>query len=281
MKIKEILENSRKTLKNSKIEDYDIIVKILIEHIFNIDRNKIIMHEEDVADSEQYLLYEKAIKKIIDGVPVQYITNSQEFMGLKFYVDEDVLIPQPDTELVVEEVINKYKLSQCKIMDLCTGSGAIGIAIAKYIEKANIVATDISQKAIQISKLNAEKNLIREKISFVQSNLFENINESDFDVIVSNPPYIETDVIDELSEQVKHEPRIALDGGEDGLNFYRLIIEDAWKFLKKDGKLFLEIGYNQKEAVEELLKNNGNYCNIYSKKDLGGNDRIVVATARR
>lgn len=281
MKIKDLLTYGKVELKKSNIEDYDIISKVLIEFVCKIDRNKIILHGDNEVDKEKIFLYRDYIDKISKGTPVQYITNNQEFMGLNFYVDENVLIPQPDTEIIVEEVINCYKNETCKIMDLCTGSGAIGISVAKYVEHANIVATDISGKAIQISKLNAEKNLVRKKMTFIESNLFDSIEDIDFDAIVSNPPYIESDLIDGLSEQVKKEPHIALDGGKDGLDFYKLIINKAWKHIKNNGKLFFEIGYNQKNAVKELLKNNHNYYDIYSKQDLGGNDRIIVATVRR
>ena len=281
MKIKELYDYGRDNLKQNQIDDYDIIAKLIIEHVCNIDRNAIIIHEEEDVDKERCFIYKESIDRICRGTPVQYVTNKQEFMGLNFYVDEDVLIPQPDTEILVEEVINEYKDKDCLIMDLCTGSGAIGISLAKYIENSRIVATDISERAIQISKLNAEKNSVWKKMKFIESNMFENIEQTEFDVIVSNPPYIETDVIDKLSIQVKNEPYMALDGGLDGLKFYRIIAEETWKHLKNNGKLFLEIGYNQREAVENILIKSGKYFNIYSKKDLGNNDRIVVATVRR
>ena len=281
MNIKELYNYGRENLKKSKIDDYDIIAKIIIEYVCNVDRNTILIHEDEEVDTEKDYVYRESIEKICKGVPVQYITNKQEFMGLDFYVDEDVLIPQPDTEILVEEVINEYKDKNCLILDLCTGSGAIGVSLAKYIKDSSIVASDISEKAIQISKLNAEKNLVWKKMIFIESNMFENIDQTEFDVIASNPPYIETDVIKDLSNQVKNEPHIALDGGIDGLDFYRKIAECAWKHIKNNGKLFLEIGYNQREAVENLLKTNGKYFDIYSKKDLGDNDRIVVATVRR
>ena len=211
------------------------------------------------------------------GIPIQYITNIQEFMKLDFYVDENVLIPQPDTEILVEEVIKYYKDTTCKVLDLCTGSGAIGISIAKYIEDSNVMATDISNKALQIAKLNAEKNLVHKKMEFVESDLFENIVQNKFNVIVSNPPYIRTSEINKLDMQVQNEPHIALDGGNDGLFFYRIIAKNAYKFLEESGRLFLEIGYDQKDDVIQLLQSTNMYKNIYSKKDLGGNDRIIVA----
>ncbi|MBR2704973.1 MAG: peptide chain release factor N(5)-glutamine methyltransferase [Clostridia bacterium] len=279
--IKDLYNYGRDNLKQSQIEDYDLIAKLIIEHVCKIDKNSILVHENDEVDKERCFVYKESIDQICKGKPVQYITNKQEFMGLNFYVDEDVLIPQPDTEIVVEEVINEYKDRECVILDLCTGSGAIGISLAKYVDKSKIVASDISDKAIQISKLNAEKNSVWKRMKFIESNMFENIDETEFDAIVSNPPYIETDVIDELSIQVKNEPYMALDGGLDGLKFYRIIADEAWKHVKDNGKIFLEIGYNQREAVENILKRNGKYVDIYSKKDLGDNDRIVVATVRR
>lgn len=281
MNIRELYNYGRDNLKQSQIEDYDLIAKLIIEHVCKIDKNTILVHENDEVDKERCFEYKESIEQICNGKPVQYVTNKQEFMGLIFYVDEDVLIPQPDTEIIVEEVINEYRDKDCRIMDLCTGSGAIGISIAKYMEKSKIVASDISEKAIQISKLNAEKNSVWKRMKFIESNMFENIDENEFDAIVSNPPYIETDVIDELSIQVKNEPYMALDGGLDGLKFYRIIANESWKYIKNNGKLFLEIGYNQREAVENILKQSGKYVDIYSKKDLGDNDRIVVATVRR
>lgn len=276
MNLKELLDIGKNEL-NSEYTDSTIILKILVEYFFNIKKEQIIVSYDKELESEKMQLFCSAVKKIKNGVPVQYITNSQEFMGIKFYVDENVLIPQPDTEILVEEVIKKYSNTECKILDLCTGSGAIGIALAKYIDNCSVVASDISNKALQIAKLNAEKNLVHKKIEFVESDIFENILHKDFDVIVSNPPYIETSVIKKLDKQVQNEPFIALDGGIDGLKFYKIIAQNAHSYLKKSGKLFLEIGYNQKDEVIKLLNNVGVYNNIYSKKDLGGNDRIIVA----
>ena len=281
MNIKELYNYGRDNLKQNGIEDYDLIAKIIIEHVCKIDKNTILVHENNEVDKERCYIYKESINQICNGKPMQYVINKQEFMGLNFYVDEDVLIPQPDTEIIVEEVIKEYKDKECLLLDLCTGSGAIGISLAKYIDKSIVFASDISEKAIQIAKLNAEKNTVWKRMKFIESNMFENISEKFFDAIVSNPPYIETDVIETLSIQVKNEPYMALDGGLDGLKFYRIIADEAWKHIKDDGKLFLEIGYNQKEMVENILKQSGKYCDIYSKKDLGDNDRIVVATVRR
>ena len=281
MNLKEILKYGKEELIKNNIEDASIIAKELAEHIFKITRAQMIANNDMEFSKDQTDNYINSIKKISTGIPIQYITNNQEFMNLNFYVDENVLIPQPDTETLVEEVINEYKEKKCEILDLCTGSGAIAISLAKYINESNIVASDISMKALQIAKLNAEKNLVRKKIEFIESDMFNKIYKDDFDIIVSNPPYIKTKIIEELDKQVKNEPYIALDGGADGLKFYKIIIENAYKYIKNEGKVFLEIGYDQKNELINLFKENNHYENIYSKKDLGGNDRIIAATVRR
>ena len=281
MNLKEILKYGKEELIKNNIEDASIIAKELAEYIFKITRAQIIANNDMEFSKDQTDNYINSIKKISTGIPIQYITNNQEFMNLNFYVDENVLIPQPDTETLVEEVINEYKEKKCEILDLCTGSGAIAISLAKYINESNIVASDISMKALQIAKLNAEKNWVRKKIEFIESDMFNKIYKEDFDIIVSNPPYIKTKVIEKLDRQVKNEPYIALDGGADGLKFYKIIIENAYKYIKNEGKVFFEIGYDQKNELINLFKENNHYENIYSKKDLGGNDRIIVATVRR
>ena len=281
MNLKEILKYGKEELIKNNIEDASIIAKELAEYIFKITRAQLIANNDMEFSKDQTDNYINSIKKISTGIPIQYITNNQEFMNLNFYVDENVLIPQPDTETLVEEVINEYKEKKCEILDLCTGSGAIAISLAKYINESNIVASDISMKALQIAKLNAEKNLEIKKIEFIESDMFNKIYKDDFDIIVSNPPYIKTKVIEKLDRQVKNEPYIALDGGADGLKFYKIIIENAYKYIKNEGKVFLEIGYDQKNELINLFKENNHYENIYSKKDLGGNDRIIVATVRR
>lgn len=280
MTIKDIINYGKDFLRSNEIDDYETIVKIVIEYVFKISKTQLILHYEDEVNELGAFDYKSYLNKIVDGVPVQYITNKQEFMGLRFYVDENVLIPQPDTEILVEEVINIYKGKKCEILDLCTGSGAIGISLAKYISKSYVTISDISEKAIQIAKLNSEVNQVHKKMEYYESDLFENLEKKKYDAIVSNPPYIETSTIEALDKQVKHEPRIALDGGVDGLEFYRKIIKNAPDYLADGGMLFLEIGYNQKKSVMKLLEENKNYGNIYSKKDLGENDRIVVATRR-
>ena len=201
-------------------------------------------------------------------------------MGLNFFVNENVLIPQPDTEIIVEETLKKckellLKNGKIKILDLCTGSGAIAVSLSNFLgDKAEVFASDISAKALEVVKYNNEKN--NTNVRFIESDLFENIQEQKFNIIVSNPPYIRSDVINELSKQVQNEPHLALDGGEDGLEFYKKIIEQSCNHIK-NGYLILEIGYDQKEDVKNLLKENKNYSEIKTIQDLSGNDRCVIA----
>lgn len=273
MKIKEILEYGRNNLIK---EDSYKLSKILLKHLLNVTDSYLIINNEEQLSLEIEEKFKKAVKLLNEGMPLQYITNKQEFMKLNFYVDSNVLIPQPDTEILVEEVLNILgENSENKnVLDLCTGSGAIGISIAKYSD--NIVTmTDISKNALEIAKKNANNNKVSEKCKFILSDMFENIKEK-FDIIVSNPPYIKTEIINTLDKEVQNEPIIALDGGKDGLDFYKNIVENAYKYLNKNGILALEIGYDQKEEVINLLKSSGHYKNIYSKKDIGNNDRIII-----
>ena len=281
MKLKELLNYSKKYLENNNIEDAILISKLLVQYIMGISKDKIIIYYDKNITDIELSKYKKLLDQIVKGVPIQYIIKEQEFMKLDFYVDENVLIPQPDTEILVEEVIKKYINKSCEILDLCTGSGAIAVSLAKYIEKSSITASDLSKNAIEIAKLNAKNNNVDKKITFIESNMFEKIKYNEFDVIVSNPPYIESDEIAKLSLQVKSEPYMALDGGMDGLDFYRIIIDNSYKYIKDCGNLFLEIGYNQKDKVFNLLKESNHYEDYYCIKDLSENDRAIVATVRR
>lgn len=278
MKIKELINYGKKLLKENEIQDSSIIAKTLAQYILQMDRVKIVINEEKEVEEQEKTRYYLALIEIIQGMPIQYITNKQEFMNLEFYVDENVLIPQPDTEILVEEVINiaKQEKENMQILDICTGSGVIGISLSKNLENVHITMSDISIEALQIAKKNSEKHISLSKVEFIQSNMFENITNK-YDVIVSNPPYIQRSVIETLTKNVQKEPLIALDGGKDGLSFYKILANEAYKFLNNEGYLCMEIGYDQKEKVINLLNNIGKYKEIYSKKDLAGNDRIVVA----
>lgn len=276
MKIEELLREGKKVLEKNNIEEASIISRSLLQYVLKIDRNKLVINKDEEVENNKENEYIGYIKEVADGKPVQYITNKQEFMGLSFFVDENVLIPQPDTEILVEEAIkyaNQIK-ENVEILDMCTGSGCIGVALAKHVKNAKVTLVDISTKALEVAKKNAKENEVKEKVNFIQSDMFENI-KSKFDVIVSNPPYIKTKVINELDLQVQNEPHLALDGGENGLKFYEILINEAPKYLKENGKIFLEIGYDQKKEVEELARNSKLYKEIETVKDLANNDRVI------
>ena len=282
MNIKEAIRYGIEKLNKNNIDEANLKIKMLLSYILGKTKEYFVIHGDESLSLDDELKFKEGINKLNNNIPIQYVIHKQEFMGYEFYVDENVLIPQPDTEILVEEVvkiakefIKKHKKGEeIKILDLCTGSGAIGISLSKILgDNAFVTVSDISEDIIDIVEINSRKNLAN--LGMVSSDLFDNIYGK-YDIIVSNPPYIETDVIKTLSKEVQNEPIIALDGGQDGLDFYRRIVKDAKKFLNENGCLALEIGYNQRESVEKLLKEN-NYKNIYSQKDLGGNDRIVVA----
>lgn len=282
MNIKELLNKGIELLRNSKIENPIMHARIVLEFVLDRTKEYIIANDMQEVEKEKEKKYIENIIKVSEGEPIQYITKNQEFMKLDFYVDNSVLIPRADTEILVEEAINlmnNLKQTNLKVLDMCTGSGAIAVSIAKYIENVEVYGVDISEKALKIAKRNAEKNKVKKKCKFIESNMFNNVY-GEFDIIISNPPYIEKSKIKNLEEKVKKEPIMALDGGEDGLEFYRKLSEEAYKFLKCNGFLLLEIGYNQKMNVIHLLEEKDKYYNIYSKKDLAQNDRIVVATKR-
>ena len=253
-------------------QDLDSIeARVLIGYILKKNNTYIIANSnaEISKENEKELL--SSLEKIKNGYPLQYITHHQEFMGLDFEVNEDVLIPQPDTEVLVENaikiVLDNYTNKEVKILDLCTGSGAIAISIKKYLPNAKVYASDISKKALDVAKLNAEKNNV--KINFICSNMFENIKDK-FDIIVTNPPYIKSNEIAKLSKNVQKEPKLALDGGEDGLKFYKILAKEIFKYLNEYGTLLMEIGFDQGKVVAELFK--GSKC----IKDYANNDRVVI-----
>ncbi len=277
MNIEEILKKEINNLKQNNIENSTLKVKILLANILNVKKEYLLIHSEEEVKQEDKIKYENNINELIKGKPLQYITNKQEFMGLNFYVDENVLIPQPDTEILVEKAIEIAETTQKnKILDMCTGSGCIAISLAKNINNAQIIATDISNNALNVANKNAINHNVENKIKFINSDMFNNIEEK-FDIIVSNPPYIETVTINKLEIEVQNEPHLALDGGIDGLKFYKIIANNAFKYLNENGYLILEIGYNQQESVTQLLQDTGKYKNIETIKDLGGNYRVVIA----
>ena len=261
MNIQELRKFVREELEKYDVDEVSIKTDLLLSYFLNMTKLDILLNTDKIVDKEIEKHVKGATQEIANGKPIQYIVHKQEFMGLEFYVDENVLIPQPDTELLVEETLKEIEnKGRVRVLDLCTGSGAIAISIYKYInEKVEVFASDISEEAIEVAKKNAK------------------INNADIEFIVSNPPYIERDTIATLPKEVQNEPYMALDGGIDGLNFYRIIASEGFKHLKENGKILMEIGYNQKESIMSLFKKYEVYEDVKCLKDLGNNDRVIEA----
>lgn len=277
MTIVEAIKKGMIELKNANIESPKLKSRLLMQFILNKPRQYVIVNDMKQLNLGEEKKYFESIAEMRQGIPLEHITHQKEFMKLNFFVDENVLIPRQDTEILVEEVIKiAQKTNAKKILDLCTGSGAIAVSLAKYLPQSEIVAIDISNDALKIAKKNAINNEVQNQITFISSDMFTNLNNEKFDIIVSNPPYIKRNVIESLDEEVKKEPYIALDGGEDGLYFYKKIIKESYQYLKYGGYLCLEIGFDQKIDVIELIENEEKFENTYSKKDLYDNDRVVV-----
>lgn len=277
MTIREAIYKATIKLKMQNVDSPKLKARLLMQFLLKKNRQYIMVYDTNELTKEQEEKYFKNVQKIEKGIPLQHITHQQEFMKMNFYVNQDVLIPRPDTEVLVEEVIKiAKKINAKKILDMCTGSGAIAISLAKYVEKSQITAVDISERALKVAEKNAKMNGVQNQIAFLSSDLFKDLPKEKYDIIVSNPPYIKREVIRNLDEEVQKEPLMALDGGWDGLDFYRKIIHQSDEFLKYKGYLCLEIGYDQKVDVIELIEQEGKYINTYGKQDLYGNDRIVV-----
>ncbi len=268
-------------LRSSNIEINESI--LIISKLLDVDKTYIFTYgDREVSDSigEEFL---RLTYKRQSGYPIQYILGEKEFMGIDFMVEDGVLIPRADTETLVEYIIKyierQYKGEDLRVLDLGFGSGAISLSIAYYCKNANVYGVDISEDAYRIANTNKDR-LGLEKAVFLKGNLFKALETNNidgkFNIIVSNPPYIESNVIDTLDIGVKEfEPRIALDGGRDGLDFYREISFGARDYLAPNGLLIYEIGYNQGESVKEMFENNG-FRDISILKDLSGNDRVVL-----
>lgn len=278
MTIRDIIIKYSKEL--TKISDTPRLdVELLLQKCLgDVDRIYIHINLNKELSKEQEELFLSMINQRLNGRPIAYIVENREFMGLDFYVKEGVLIPRPDTEPLVEELIELCKDREVKILDIGTGSGAITVSLAKYLEKATLTSFDISDIPLEVGKRNAISNGVDNKINFVKSDLFSAIKDNDikFDVIVSNPPYIRRCDMDTLHTQVKdYEPYNALEGGIDGLDFYRDITEQSHQYLIEGGILAYEVGHDQAEDVAIIMRNNG-YTRIYTKKDIQGIDRVVI-----
>ena len=255
--------------------------ELLFSHILNCDRLSLYLDNKIILDRDKSLLVSSVLKRRFCAEPLQYILGKTEFMGLEFKVDASVFIPRPETEILVETAL-RYASTAREVLDVGTGSGCIAVSIAKLLPDTKVSACDVSEAALAVARENAELNQV--KINFFRSDLFLthnsqptlNLVPTTYDLIISNPPYIPTSQIANLAPEIQYEPVIALDGGSDGLDFYRRIISEASAYLKEDGVLILEIGFGQKGAMKKISENSGAFAMIESLKDYNGIDRVIV-----
>ncbi len=293
MNYRELYEDGMRQLADADVKEAELTARLMLEYLCHTDRNYLLAHGEERVTGEIAEQYGGMITERAKHIPMQYITNEQDFMGLKYYVNQNVLIPRQDTECLVEEAMREIQDGMA-VLDLCTGSGCIIISLMKYKNNLRGVATDISERALEVARRNSLEHGVTEQLRLVQSDLFEGAEEirnalrfltdagtqgsaDRFDFILSNPPYIRSDVIEGLDAEIReHEPRIALDGTADGLYFYRKIAKQAGDFLVSGGRIFFEIGYDQGQAVSDILAEYG-YRDIKVIQDLAGLDRVVSA----
>lgn len=279
MTIKEYLKKASAQLKNAGIDAPAFEAGVIVCHAQKISKAYLYAHSELELTQAEIAKLDMLLEQRAERRPLQYILGWTEFMSLPFEVGPNVLIPRQETELLVEKCIElaRENFKVPEILDLCTGSGCIGISIAKFLETSRVTASDISSYALEIAKRNAKNIGVDNRMNFKCGDLFGSLDKSKkFDLIVSNPPYIETHTIEGLQAEVRdYEPRIALDGGSDGLDIYRRIAKEAPDFLNSGGYLIMEIGYNQGHSVTSLLSEH--YRNIETVKDIEDNDRMVIA----
>ncbi|WP_290773141.1 peptide chain release factor N(5)-glutamine methyltransferase [Anaerofustis sp.] len=276
MLVKEALECARDKLKNNNIKNPLSEAKYIMKYVLNADDTFFILHLNDELCDKDIKLYEDCVTKRCANMPLSYITGEKEFMGLPFYVDKETLIPRPETEIITEYIINNFGNRKLDILEIGVGSGCISLSIAYYLENARIMGVDINKKALVTANKNIRRYGLEDRVRFVFSDLYDNVKDK-YDIIISNPPYIKSDVIETLEDDVKnYEPVLALDGGADGLYFYRKIINHADEYLNEEGYIVLEIGYDQAHEVKNLLEKN-NFKNINIIKDLAGFDRTITA----
>ena len=278
MTLKELYNTGTDILKNASIQESSLDAWYLLEYVTGITRARYFVDSQQTVPQNHQKQYLQLIQKRAEHIPLQHLTGVQEFMGLEFHVNEHVLIPRQDTEILVETALEKLKeiSNPVNLLDMCTGSGCILLSILYYMKnKKQITGTgvDISDKALEVARKNAKSLSL--SVDFLQSNLFDKITDK-YSIIVSNPPYIRSDVIKTLQEEVReHDPMLALDGMEDGLYFYRKIISESEKYLQTDGYLIFEIGHDQGLDVSNMMKDAG-FRDVLIKKDLAGLDRVVL-----
>lgn len=279
MVIREILKKSADILKEKGIEDSFNEAAVLFASAFDKSKTYVFTHMDDTPDDKTLSKFDEHINKRSKYMPVAYILGKAWFMSLELYVDESTLIPRPETEELAEEVIrylNVHSGKQFSILDMCTGSGCVGISIAHYNKNITVALSDINPDCVKIAEKNIVKHRLSNRVKAVESNLFQSVKDLKFDIIIANPPYIPSKDISGLDDDVKlYEPLTALDGGEDGLDFYRSLATETKAHLKDEGLLFLEIGINQMDSVIEIFTENG-FSNLKAKKDINGIPRVIT-----
>lgn len=279
MLVKEALYFATTELENFSSKQLE--TRILLSHALSMTQEKLLMNYNELIPEDKKSKFFEYIQRRKSFEPIAYITEQKEFYGMDFFVDQNVLIPRPDTEILIDEVVLEYKTNfsdkNIEILDLGTGSGSIAVSLATSIPLSNIIATDISSKALQIAMRNAKSNNVTTQIEFIESDWYSNLGSKIFDFIVSNPPYIDSaDTLYISKETLLYEPKQALFAENKGLINYNKIISNARNFLKKNGKIFLEIGFNQSKNVVSILEKY-QFTEIKIFKDLSGNDRVVRA----
>ncbi len=274
MTYRETLKNCRDLLTEAGITDAEIDARLILQHVTGQGRSYLLAHADEELSEREERLYELLSERRASHIPLQHLMGYTEFMGLNFLVSKEVLIPRIDTEFLVEEAM-RYIGDGSKVLDLCTGSGCIILSLMRYKNDIEGTGADISDAAIENARQNAEK-LGLSDVTFIKSDMFSNITGT-FDYILCNPPYIKTAVIPTLMEEVRlFEPHIALDGGADGLDFYRILADKAKNYLRRGGKAFLEIGFDEGDEVKKLFLNSG-YKQVELVKDYAGLNRVIIA----
>ena len=275
--VAEVLKAASDKFSAENIENPRLDAEILLAHVLNCRRLDFYIDAEKILPLEKIMRFNELVNRRLEKIPVAYLIGKREFMGLSFAVDENVLIPRPDTEILTEFVGEYLRgLDNPIFADIGTGSGAICVSILKFVKNSRACAVDVSQNALNVAKFNAQKFNVDDRAEFFCGDLFSPLNGKIFDAIVSNPPYIPTNDLKTLQAEVKREPKLALDGGSDGLNFYRRIIADAPKFLRAGGLLAVEVGINQSIHVKNLFSR-ANFVDIEILHDLSGIERVVAA----
>lgn len=277
---KAVCDRACAMLREAGVAECEPDARLLLEHVCHTSRSDYYAHGDRVLSQDELDRLEALLQKRCNRRPLAHLTGTQQFMGLDFFVDGTVLVPRQDTETLVEAV-RPHLFDGMRFLDLCTGSGCVALSLLQYSNDTEAVATDLSEEALSVAGKNAEALGLAQRVTFVCCDLFpDDVHrpEKGFDLITANPPYIATAVIDTLEDEVRvHEPRMALDGGEDGLLFYRRMVKEAAKWLIRGGFLFTEIGYDQEEAVTALFEENG-FSRVTCVRDLAGHPRVVYGT---